>query len=313
MPPSAQAGHCCTPEQQAPTGRPKTPDTAKLLQRALASSSGSALLNSLSQGGSSSHPLRPLGVANRSTEAVAGVAARSESAHQPLAGPIEVPGPRAALVSTCLSTATADNIKSAAMGLAASASAQTGSSIDGCGVVVGPLTDQEALSQQQGQHPVANYQSSRLQPAGADQQQQVELSSASARLVELSSASARQVELSLASARQGDLSSATAQQQKSAGQAAKWEQQPWTDSQTGGQVIPDVQAASGEQTAMGLHQVEEHQGHTAEALQQEGARPSGLKSSASNTADLAGHVTAQVQRSTGRYQMAVMLITGACQ
>lgn len=264
MPPTAQAGHCCTPEQQAPTGRPKTPDTAKLLQRALASSSGSALLNTLSQGGASSHPLRPLPTANGNTDAVAGVAARSGSAQQPSAGPIQVPGPGTASVSACLSSATADKLKSAAMGSAASALAQSGGSTGGSGLVVGPLTYQEALSQQQAQSPVARDQSGRPQPAGADQQQQVEVWSASAR------------------------------QQQRAEQAAKWEQQP---KQPGGQIIPpDVQAAPGQQTSASLNQIEEGQGHAAEAQQQQqGARPTGAGSSASITADLAGHVTAEVQ------------------
>ena len=62
----AQEGNCYTPEHQAPFGRPKTPDTANLLQRALASS-GSALISSLSQVSSDPQPCQ--GVPSVSAEA----------------------------------------------------------------------------------------------------------------------------------------------------------------------------------------------------------------------------------------------------
>lgn len=259
MPPSAQAGSCCTPEQQAPTGRPKTPDTAKLLQRALASSSGTALLNSLSHGASKSHPgrLKPAGDAKPHPGGAGAVAASSESAQQSAAGPAAVPDPRVALVSSCMSTAAATD-----MGSAVLATAQARGSKDGCGVVLGATINQEALSQQQAQEPGSSNQSGAPQPAGTDQQHQVAPPSASVG------------------------------QQQGGRQPAKQERQPWTGLLSDGQVNLDPQAGACQQISVELNPAEDYR--HAGALQQREVGPVGVGSGAS-IADSARHVTPQVQ------------------
>ena len=285
MPTTAQAGSCCTPEPQAPPGRPQTPDTAKLLQRALASSSGSALLNSFSQEPSDFHPVRyvPAGSAKLNECERAVTAASAESAQQSSGGSVPVSGSEqregvgsvaipssasgTAVIPSCLSSATLGDARSAANGLAASASAQIIGSRKGPGVVLAPLTNQEAVSQQQAREPTVNGQSGKqpagrqVQPAGVEQQQKV---------------------------------SGSAGQQHAAGTQGKHEGQPRKALQTEGQVNLGQQAAPYQHISVGLNQAE---GNHARALQQEGASGVGLGPS---VADSSRHVTSQVQLSQAR-------------
>lgn len=93
---AAQEGSCFTPEHQVPIGRPKTPDTANLLQRALASS-GSALFSSLGQVSSDSQlpqHLPPVSAeaSGLTAQATAVTAAIPSSVPQPMPRPTPVPG-----------------------------------------------------------------------------------------------------------------------------------------------------------------------------------------------------------------------------
>lgn len=279
---AAQAGSCCTPQQHPPTARAETPDTAKLLQRALASSSGSALLNSFGQEPCNSQPVRSraAGCAGLNQGGSDAIAASSVANQQFLSGSAPVlrceqqhGGAGSAAVSSCLPSAMPDNPKSAADGTAsasaASASAQLQGSQKETDVASGLLINQKALSQQQFCKPSASHQlpqasaSCRQQLAGTDwqQQQQVEPSSVHTGL------------------------------RFDAGKQAKHTGQLRKGLETEGQVTVGVQAAVHQQPSVGLKQAA---GHHAEPLQQEGVGPTdaGL---AANTADLLGHVTSQVQ------------------
>lgn len=142
MPTAApQAGSCCTPQHHPPAARPETPDTAKLLQRALASNSGSALLNTLSQEPANSDPTRsvPNSVAELkegrtvATAAASSAAVRNSESRAPqilrseqqrgCAGSAAVPNSssQTALVSSYLPNAMLDNLRSAADGSASAA------------------------------------------------------------------------------------------------------------------------------------------------------------------------------------------------
>ena len=110
----ANAGGCYTPEQ--PCGRPKTPDTASLLQRALASS-GSTLLTNISQAGSISR-------AGSISQAGSLSQAGSDPQLQRLpAVPVEVPASKptaaAAVTAGCLPLAQQSQAASARVLLAA--------------------------------------------------------------------------------------------------------------------------------------------------------------------------------------------------
>lgn len=278
---TAQAGSCCTPQQQHPTARVETPDTAKLLQRALASSSGSALLNSLSQEPSNSHPVRsrPAGCAGLNEGGSDAIAASSAVHQQVLSGSAPVLRSEqqhvdagSAAVSTCLPSAMPDNTESAADGSASASAASASALLQGSkretDVASGLLIDQKAVSQRQVSKPLASHQlpqasATRRQPqAGTDWQQ-----------------------------RQQEEPSSVHTGQQYVGKQAKHTVQPRTGLVTGGQVTVGVGAAVYQQPSVGLEQAA---GHHAEPLQQEGLGPTDSEL-AVNTADSAGHVTSQVQ------------------
>ena len=281
---AAQAGSCCTPQRHPPTARAETPDTAKLLQRALASSSGSALLSSSSQEPSNSHPecSVPAGFTGLNQGGAAAIAASSVAVQLPLSdliaptvrseqqnrdvgsAAVSSSSSETALVSSCLPSALPDNCTSAAGCSTSSPSASTlrQASQKGSGVASALLINQEAVSQKQvwatDQSPKQSA-SHRQQLAGTDQQMR--------------------------------LSSAFAGQQYGASKQAKHTGQPRKGLETEGQVLEGIQAAVYQQPSVGLKQAA---GHDAGPLQQEGAGLTGAGLVAS-TADSAGHVTSQVQ------------------
>lgn len=136
---ASQGATCCTPQYHPPAARPETPDTAKLLQRALASNSGSALLNSLSQELTNSDPTRSVHsrVAELKGGSTVAIAAASSAAVQEsvssgapqvsrseqqrgYAGSAAVPSSfsQPALVSNHIPNAPLDNLRLAADGSA---------------------------------------------------------------------------------------------------------------------------------------------------------------------------------------------------
>ena len=280
---AAQAGSCCTPQQHPQTARAETPDTAELLQRALAGSSGSALVNSLSQ--QPSHPVRcgPAGSAGLNEGGTAAIAASSAATQQSLSGSAPVlrseqqhgdtgsaaiPGASfgTALASSCLPSAMHNNPKSAAGGSALASAASTSALFQGSqaysDVALKLLTDREAVSQQQIWEPMASHQ---LPQASASHRQQLPGTEWQQR-------------------KQVDLSSVHTGQQYDAGKQAKHTGQLRKGSETEEQVT----AAAYQQPSAGLKQAA---GHHPGPLQLEGVGPldAGL------AADSAGHVTSQVQ------------------
>ena len=275
---ATQAGSCCTPQHHPSTARAETPDTAKLLQRALASSSGSALLNSLSE--QPSHPMRsgPAGLAGLNEGGTVATTASSAVIQQSLSGSAPVlrseqqhggAGSAAisssstgtALVSTGLPSAVPNDPKSAADGSASAAAASAllqGSQADS-DVASRLLINQEAVSRQQVWEPIASHQSPqasashRQQLSGPEWQQQQQIG----------------------------LSSVQTGQQCGAGKQAKHTGQPRRGLET------EEQAAAYEQPSEGLKQVAEHHGGP---LQHERAGPTDAQLAA-----YPGHVTSQVQ------------------
>ena len=286
-PAAAQAGSCCTPHQHPLPARAETPDTAKLLQRALASSSGSALLNSCSQEPSNAHPVRsvPAGFTGLNEGGTAATAASSVAMQTSLSGsaPVERSEQQhgdagsaavsssssgTALVSSCLPGAMPDNRRSAADGSTSlsSASALPQSSQTGPGAASALLINQEAVSQKQVwaiDQSAEQSASHRQQLAGTDQQQQQQ---------------------------QVKLSSASAGQQYGPEKQAKHTGQPRRGLETEVQVNEGVQVAAYKLPSV----AKQAAGHHTGPLQQEGSGLTGAGLAAS-IADSAGHVTSQVQ------------------
>lgn len=307
---AAQAGSCCTPQHHPPAARPETPDTAKLLQRALASSSGSALLNSLGQQPSNSGPAHsgPSGVAelNEGSRTVVGAAAassatvqasvsgapqvlRSEQQHVH-AGNAAVPSSssHSAWVSSALPNAALGNLRSAADGSAAAALAAASALPQGFQTSPGVTS---GLPQDFQTGPVAATGLLLNQQRGP--QQQVHEPMASDQAAGQSASHGQQLaEADQQKQHQADLPIAPAGQQCGADKAAKHRDQLRQGLETGeGHFTAPKQAAAYQQPSLGLNQAA---GHHAGPLQQERPGPTAVGLAASS-AEPAGHVTPQVK------------------
>lgn len=282
MPLAAEPSHCYTPEPQPPlAGRPRTPDTANLLQRALASS-GSVLLNSLSQ--VSSGPQAVSCDPCQASSLKAPVAAAVSDSAQP-SGSVTVPVSR--LVPGAIPASSSGTSVPASLGLPEPAHLLSAVSIQATlvpakdshqstDITCAPLVLADALAKPQIQRPTGVGEASkevlsfRQSQDGMHQQQKVEASAAKPQQLQNAIKPARLVEMLGSALQAGQDQRPCAVQQGSAQQQQEHQQ------------------------SHGLSQAEES--HDGKAALQERAGPSFPLSADESIAvsACAGHVTSQV-------------------